>query len=159
MRQPFLTWLADSGLQRTRPPWLVCGVRLSRVDACHLGSEAARDMLRPAVAHKSLHRTHRASHSRSRRVPPARRAAWVRVGIGITGRSHSHGVSQDELAVCGRGKKQTALRPPFQGCTSRTLCRCQAVLYEPPTQSELLMLLDHGKALRRGWACGWDPPP
>lgn len=31
MRQPFLTWMPDSGLQRTRPPWLVCGLRLSAI--------------------------------------------------------------------------------------------------------------------------------
>lgn len=84
MRQRFHTWMPDSGLQRTRPPWLVCGLRLSRVDQGHLGSEAVGDMLRPAVVHKSLHRTHLIPC-----VPPERGIWLVRVvrRVGITGRN------------------------------------------------------------------------
>lgn len=125
IRPPFLTWMPDSDLQRTRPPWLVCGLRLSRVEGVVSGSEAMRDISRLAIEHKSPHLIRCAAKGEC--WHDASGGEWLHVAI--MGHAHTHRVSQDEKS--GRdpapaGKSIAALRPPFQGRTSRALCRCQA---------------------------------
>lgn len=104
-------------------------LRLSRVECVDSGSETMRDISRPAIEHKSPHR--RSSHP----LCATKRELWQGASereclrVAMMGHAHTHGVSQDEISGCGpapAGKSITALRPPFQGRTSRAFCRCQA---------------------------------